>query len=423
MTRRLLGIIGLNVILFLVFAELVALAFYYVDTGALFYIHRKSYPAFLETARQQLTADALHPYFGPTHREGHPFDIPESLQGAGASNGVTNNFGFVSAHNYPFRKTSDDQFVIGIFGGSVGVWFCQLGAERMIADLKQRGMYPDKEVIPLCFAHEGYKQPQQLLLLSYFLSIGQAFDLVINIDGVNEVALSALNNARGVDISMPSPMHLDPLVNLIDQSTLTPDKLYLLADINRDKERLNGLVATIGRNRIASVNFVLERLYERTQSRYASELGRFVNLPSNPPKASVVEVTPSVTPRAGATLFDDIAKQWAASSMLMNDMLAARRVPYVHVLQPNQYYTRRRFSDAEARTAINAQSPFKESVEKGYPALVRAAAGLQKRIRFLNGVDIFNDEPSPVYIDDCCHYTLVGNQRLASFIAASIERQ
>ena len=37
MTRRHLGIIGVNVILFLVFAELAALTIYYVDTGALFY--------------------------------------------------------------------------------------------------------------------------------------------------------------------------------------------------------------------------------------------------------------------------------------------------------------------------------------------------------------------------------------------------
>lgn len=422
-TRRHLGIIGVNVIIFLVFAELVALGFYYVDTGALFYIHRKSYPTLLETARQQLTADALHPYFGPTHREGHPFDIPESLQGPGASNGVTNNFGFVSPHNYPYRKIGDNQFVIGIFGGSVGVWFCQLGADRMIADLKQRGVFPGKDLVPLCFAHEGYKQPQQLLVLSYFLSIGQEFDLVINIDGVNEVALSALNNARGVDISMPSPTHLDPLVNLIDQSTLTPDKLYLLADINRDKERLNGLVARMGRNRIASVNFVLERLYERTRNRYTSELGRFVNLPSNPPEASVVVVTPSVRRRDEGSLYDDIAKEWASASILMNDMLAARAIAYVHVLQPNQYYTQRRFSDAEARVAINAKSPFKEPVEKGYPALVRATGELQKKVRFLNGVGIFDGEQSPVYMDDCCHYTLAGNQRLADFIAASIERK
>jgi hypothetical protein len=109
-----------------------------------------------------------------------------------------------------------------------------------------------------------------------------------------------------------------------------------------------------------------------------------------------------------------------ASSMLMHDMLLARGIPYVHVLQPNQYYTQRRFTDAEARVALNAQSPFKASVEKGYPALLRAAGELQKKIRFVNGVGIFDGEQSPVYMDDCCHYTLAGNQRLADVIAASI---
>jgi hypothetical protein len=38
----------------------------------------------------------------------------------------------------------------------------------------------------------------------------------------------------------------------------------------------------------------------------------------------------------------------------------------------------------------------------------------------LNAVHVFDDERAAVYIDDCCHYTLVGNQRLADFIAKAI---
>ena len=34
---------------------------------------------------------------------------------------VTNNFGFDSVLNYPYRKQSDDEFVIGIFGGSIAL--------------------------------------------------------------------------------------------------------------------------------------------------------------------------------------------------------------------------------------------------------------------------------------------------------------
>ena len=94
------------------------------------------------------------------------------------------------------------------------MWFCQVGVERLLADLRQHEFFKARTLVPLCMAHEGYKQPQQLLVLAYFLSIGQPFDLVINIDGFNEVALSPLNNQQNLDISMPSASHLIPLDQL-----------------------------------------------------------------------------------------------------------------------------------------------------------------------------------------------------------------
>ena len=39
----------------------------------------------------------------------------------------------------------------------------------------------------LNFAADAVKQPQQLIYLNYFLGLGQKFDLVINIDGFNDV--------------------------------------------------------------------------------------------------------------------------------------------------------------------------------------------------------------------------------------------
>ena len=51
----------------------------------------------------------------------------------------------------------------------------------------------------LCVAAGGYKQPQQFLALAYLLAQGTYFDLVINVDGFNELALPAFDNRpRGV---------------------------------------------------------------------------------------------------------------------------------------------------------------------------------------------------------------------------------
>ncbi len=137
------------------------------------------------------------------------------------------------------------------------MWFCQVGVERLLTDLRQHEFFKTRTLIPLCMAHEGYKQPQQLLVLSYFLSIGQPFDLVINIDGFNEVALSPLNNQQNLDISMPSASHLIPLINLIDKGTLTPQRLQSLSAIARYQEQLNRLTGVLRRNPSAAVAAVL----------------------------------------------------------------------------------------------------------------------------------------------------------------------
>jgi hypothetical protein len=418
--RARLTLVAVNVLVFAVVAEAAALFAYYVDRGTLFYTDHRSYDSpVADLAGGRLTGEALHPYFGPTHKPGVAFELPESLRAPGAPppHLQTNNFGFVSPHDYPYQS-APGQYVIGLFGGSVGLWFCQVGAVRLLEDLERDPFFAGKELVPLCFSHEGYKQPQQLLVLTYFLELGQPLDLVVNIDGFNDVALANLNDQRGLDISMPSVQHLDPLVNLVNQSTLTPEKLASLAAIQRDRERLASLTARLQRTHFATVQFVLDRLYRRALNDYASERGRFSNLPSNAAADSLIQVTSAVRhdPRGR---FDDMAAQWARASLLMNDLLAARGIPYFHFLQPNQYGTHRAFSDAESRVAISNESPYKTAVEQGYPALLAQRESLAKE-RFFDATGVFDREPSPVYQDNCCHYTRTGNYVLADFIARSI---
>ena len=415
----------ISVLAFVVSAEALGLAAYYVATGALFYTHRRTYAAPLPTPEDRLAVgEAVHPYFGVTHRPGVPFDIPESLRldASARPRLQTNNFGFVSPHDYPFNRARDNQFLVGLFGGSVGLWFCQIGAPRLVSELQRHPFFKAREIVPLCFSHEGYKQPQQALVLAYFLSRGQALDLVINLDGFNDVALGALNHDRGFDASMPSVQHLDPLINLINQSALTPQKLASLAAIVRDRQRLVDLSTTLDKTPIAAVHLVLDWYYRLVQGRYTRELGRFATLPSNPPTNPLVQATPPAASRDRPALFADIAAMWARSSLLMHELLAARDAVYMHVLQPNQYFSMRRFSAREAAVALSDASPYKRSVEEGYPLLVTAGQSelRAKGIRFFDATRVLDQEPEPVYMDNCCHYTRVGNDLLADFIARSI---
>jgi hypothetical protein len=407
MTRRLL-VVAINLLVFVVLAEAVALASYYIQHQALFYTANKAVPApLVETERGELSADVLHPYFGPIHRPGIR---PE-----------TNNIGFGSKYAFPYARTSGRQFLIGIFGGSVARNFCDRGTSGLIGALRAAPAFADRDIVPLCFSHEGYKQPQQLIVLAYFLSLGQQYDLVINIDGFNEVALGSRNDERGRDVSMPSPIHVDPLLNLIDRATMTPARVYSLARITAYKERLNRLSAAMRGNRSAAVHFALERYYVFTMNRYQAEAAAFDALPANPPAASVLLLTPPVKPRGSTeVVYEDVASGWAAASSLMHDMLAARQVPYLHVLQPNQYFTTRSFSTEEARIALNPNQPFKRVVELGYPVLTRTGMLLAAKERFLDATTAFDREPGAMYEDDCCHYSDRGNEVLAALIARRI---
>lgn len=424
--------LALGVAVFVACAELVALGAYFFETGRLFYAHPRTAAALPVTPADGLApAVEVHPYFGFVHRPGGDFrdersellardGLPSVLEPG--SRPRTNNFGFISPHAYPFAKTGGNQFVVGIFGGSVGMWFCQVGVPRLVERLAAHPFFRNREIVPLCFSYSGYKQPQLALVLAYFLSIGQSFDLVVNIDGFNDVALAPLNDARGLDISMPSVQHMEGLVNLVSRSTLTPDKLDALAAAFRHRVRLIDVSGRIERNRVAAIDLVLHAWYRWTIGRYERALARYDALPSSPEANALIELTPRVAPRNADRLYADIGTQWARSSVLMKEMLEQRGAAYVHLLQPNQYYTQRRFTDAEAARALTDRSPYKRGVEQGYPVLQAAARSVLQPggVSFFDATGVLDGEPAPVYLDDCCHYTLVGNRLLADFVAASI---
>jgi hypothetical protein len=432
MLKRGLALFAVNAVVLCVAAELAGLAVYYYQHGWLFYLnpYRETFTAAAAVGGPGgVSGIGLHPYFGPVHRAGLNVDVPAAMR-AGADGRtvpavaglLTNNFGFATPHDFPYAKGSDHEFVIGLFGGSVGAWFCQVGAPRLVDVLGRRQFFHGKTIVALCFSHEGYKQPQQALLLTYFLSLGQRFDLVVNIDGFNEVALSRVNDENGVDLSMPSTMHLDALRTLIDGTTMTAEKLQSLTAIEGHRARMNTVAARLNATRFAAVFVPLERYYRVVEARYASERVRFASLPPAAAGGSALHITPRIARGGADRFFDEVAQLWLRASDTMRDALARHGAAYVHVLQPNQYFTKRRFGADEEKVALNSASPFKPGAEQGYPKLLAAIAPKDgsARPRVFDATALFDAEPAAVYVDDCCHYTLRGNELLADFVARAV---
>jgi len=246
--------------------------------------------------------------------------------------------------------------------------------------------------------------------------------MVINIDGFNEVAFGYRNYQRHVDVSMPQINIMEGLINLSDQTTLTPEKLNSLARINQYKTKLNELAAAINDTQVASLSLVLEQYYTVVLHKYEEELHRFNELDTNLSQTSLLFIKPDETVLEDSALFGNIAETWAKSSIMMSQTLHDSNIAYYHFLQPNQHYSNKIFSEEEATRALERDQPYYSTlVGLGYPALVDKIDMLKEnKVNSYNGIPIFDDKSEIVYIDNCCHYNQLGNEILADFIANSI---
>jgi hypothetical protein len=106
-----------------------------------------------------------------------------------------NDFGYIDP-DLPVRKRSDDEVIIGIVGGSLAAHIAVHGDTKLRHELAESPAFAGRKIRIVCLALGGYKQPQQLMTVAYLLSLGAEFDIIVNVDGFNEVALYKPENGK-----------------------------------------------------------------------------------------------------------------------------------------------------------------------------------------------------------------------------------
>lgn len=411
----------INLAFLLVFLEVGSAAFYWIKYKQFFYTRDLSKDSRelqknLEGVRlNDSIVERFHPFFGFVQKPGLDFRPGFKV----------NNYGFISPYDYPFKKTNKKQFIIGIFGGSVASNFSIFEVKNKIIANKLKKSIPqlkNKDIIVLSFATGGYKQPQQLLILNYFLALGQDLDLVINIDGFNEVALSNLNNQNEVNISMPSIQHILPLTNLANNS-LSPKALTALLNVQQTKTQLKESLETLENCKLATCHALTSLYIQNLLSNYRKNVMRFDREKEKiTSEGSVIYLNTNTSILKDSVAFEQMASLWAKSSIVIKKVLSPNNVLYFHFLQPNQYYkTKRVFSEEEKKIAFSNDTPYAKSVEIGYPALFTKIKNLHKNnINFFDATKVLDEVKEPVYVDNCCHYNPVGERTFANYVADTI---
>lgn len=428
--RRPLGLIAINLIVLTGMLEIAGAALHYRDKRGFIYLKPPfTDPRGVAIANRWGTTGScrpwLHPYLGFACAPGLQAKIFRPLHRSGPV--FTNNFGGLQIEPMSLPFPTGDDYVVAIFGGSVAsnLVVTPRGGKSLQDALRAMPGFRQRRVVVINLAQGGGKQPQQLIALSLLLALGQHIDFVLNVDGFNEFALPLENRDYNVDSAMPTVQIMFPLgyeISTVMAGAEYLSEAYKMAALRADHEReLTALDATrfgIGyiyhRLRAAWLAFLITG----DQSDYEAAVSMARNWKN---LKTVLGIEASFMPAPSA---DSLFDLWLRSSRQMNALAQAAGASYLHVIQPNQYHSRHRFSEAERNVALSlpATHVYRLGAEQGY-GLFQARRDLLSAHGIVNAADIFDHIDDQVYTDNCCHYTERGETVFADFLAEQIHER
>ena len=320
----------------------------------------------------------------------------------------------------PFTSTNDDDLVIGIFGGSFAEQTIKHGIGFLVDEIRKKPRYSEREIIVETIALGGYKQPQQLLALTYFLSLGARFDIVINIDGFNEVALAPAENAGLVFPFYPRgwPARVGAVV---DPFTLRAfGKIVTVEDRIQRRAKLFDTFPLRYSVTANVIWYFTQIRLDRKRNETALWLEKYAI--SRQSDFGYVATGPSSMSPDESGLFLSLVEVWRRSSLQMHKLCNENDMQYFHFLQPNQYVPGSKPMKAEEkRIAFHKNHPYRRGVLNGYDLLRQEGGTLQASgVRFFDLTMIFATNENPLYSDACCHLTTEGYAVVAREIGAAI---
>ncbi len=246
----------------------------------------------------------------------------------------------------------------------------------------------------------GYKQPQQLFTLAYFLTLGAHFDLVINLDGFNEVALPPTENTpKGVAPYFPRNWY--GRVGLMEDILLVA--VAERAALERGRRRWAKFFA--GPLRYSATANAFWFGNDRILARQIADLqvGVLRALPNRTPGYTITG--PRTGPAQPVETYPQLTDIWRSASLQMARLAEANSILYVHFLQPNQYVSGSKpFHPHEMKIAFSDDSPYRPGVLEGYPLLIETGKELVRaRVNFYDLTKLFVTRRGALYADDCCH--------------------
>ena len=313
----------------------------------------------------------------------------------------------------PPRQRQGDTVVIGLLGGSVAVGvqpYLQAALNRWFA-----ANHLSRRPVVLNWHSWGGSQPQGTMVAANTLLLGGAADLIVNLDGLNELGNSL--GAFGSGVFPFFPKHWNNQESLTGRELLLAGQLRVL---RREQARLTAAQETSPWR--GSALFGLANRW-RQESNTAAIIRLNHQLMAIESKYNLEKHGPRIWLDSAGKMRPAAARFWYRSSVILARLAELAGAEYYHFLQPNQYVPGSKpLSPEERELAWSAGAPEKPLVEQGYPLLRAFNRDLQNQgIDYFDLTGIFADHSETLYKDTCCHLNARGNELLAAEMVRLLE--
>ena len=310
----------------------------------------------------------------------------------------------------PPREKAEDAVVIGLFGGSVAEEATPRFREAVYRYFLDNHL-PRRPVV-LGMGHQGVQQPQQALMAAGALILGGHFDIIVTLDGYNEMFRPVEEYRRGNQPFFPS--NWDKLVALKAEEGLLAGRIGVL---RTEQAELSEAAAAHWLRHSAVLGLFRRQAWEGRE-RQVVQLNH--TLAATRAAYGLEKHGPGASFRNEEDLSREAARVWYRGSRLLAEAAGLNGAEYYHFLQPSQYIPGAKpLSDRELSRHYQPEV-WGKSYRRGYPLLVQWGKKLERQsVNFFDLTGIFRERYETLYVDKCCHLNDRGNQLLA---AAMVER-
>ncbi len=320
----------------------------------------------------------------------------------------------------PVTKKAPDVLNVVIMGGSVAKDVYTYTGERIKQKLRTVKTYTNRKINLVVFALGGFKQPQQLIALNYFMAMGAEYDIVINIDGFNEVVLPFADNL---------PNHVFPSYprhwNIYSRKKLDSKVMLVMGKQAVTNERIRRNKAWLAGSIFQNSNFALF-IWKVAESKHKASIADLEIQLRNIMETSETDYQSTgiyTTVTDTLSFFREQAEFWRRSSRQIAQLGQSAGFEYFHFLQPNQYDEGSKTLTEQEMNIAFESGPFayKDGAKIAYPHLREQGIMLKKEgVNFTDLSLLFKNEKRTVYNDKCCHFNQLGYEMIADQICREI---